>query len=176
MRSSNCYKTTTLPKIDTTKLTKPEKEARKKVYEALKKSKETFTNSEYPFNTLIASCMEALNALSEQENRDIWTEGYFVLTNILEPIVPHICWELSSNLFELKNLGNLEIDTEALKSETIMMAVTINGKKRGEIEIAVDAKEEEILLKAKEAVAKWLEGATIKKEIVVKNKLVNLVI
>lgn len=176
MRASNCYKTITLPKIDTTKLTKPEKEARKKVYEALKKSKEIFLNPEYPFNTLIASCMEALNALSEQENKDIWTEGYFVLTNILEPIVPHICWELSNNLFDLKNLGNLEIDTEALKSETIMMAVTINGKKRGEIEVAIDAKEEEILQKAKKAVAKWLEGVDIKKEIVIKNKLVNLVI
>ena len=50
--------------------------------------------------------MEALNALSIQQNEVIWAEGYYILTNILEPIIPHASWELSKRLFELKNFEN----------------------------------------------------------------------
>ncbi|MCG3715660.1 leucine--tRNA ligase, partial [Aliarcobacter butzleri] len=94
--------------IDHSVLSKEEKEARKKVYEALLKSNEVFTKT-YTFNTLIASCMEALNALQTQKNDSIWAEGYYILTNILEPIIPHACWELSKKLFDLKNFdGKIE--------------------------------------------------------------------
>ena len=48
--------------------------------------------------------MEALNALSSQQNEAIWAEGYYILTNILEPIIPHASWELSNRLFELKKI------------------------------------------------------------------------
>ena len=90
-------------------LDKLEKEARKKVYDALIKSNEVF-NKTYTFNTLIASCMEALNALQAQKNEAVWAEGYYILTNILEPIIPHACWELSKQLFNLENFSKkLEI-------------------------------------------------------------------
>ena len=35
----------------------------------------------------------------------IWAEGYYILTNILEPIIPHACWELSNQLFNLENFN-----------------------------------------------------------------------
>ncbi|MDN5106257.1 leucine--tRNA ligase [Aliarcobacter butzleri] len=162
--------------IDHSILSKEEKEARKKVYEALLKSNEVFTKT-YTFNTLIASCMEALNALQTQKNDSIWAEGYYILTNILEPIIPHACWELSKKLFDLKNFdGKIELKEEVFALESIVLAVTVNGKKRCEIEVAPDTSKDEILAKAKIASAKWLENSEILKEIVVPNKLVNFVI
>ena len=162
--------------INHSSLNKEEKEARKKVYEALVKSNEVFTKT-YTFNTLIASSMEALNALQAQKNEAVWTEGYYILTNILEPVIPHTSWELSNELFKLENFdGKLEVKEEVFKLESIVLAVTINGKKRCEIEVTPDASKEEILAQAKIASAKWLGDSELIKEIVVPNKLVNFVI
>ena len=162
--------------IDHSSLSKEEKEARKKVYEALLKSNEVFTKT-YTFNTLIASSMEALNALQAQKNELVWAEGYYILTNILEPIIPHACWELSNRLFELKNFdGKIEIKEEVFALESIVLAVTVNGKKRCEIEVSPEATKDEILATAKIASAKWLGNSELVKEIVVPNKLVNFVI
>ena len=173
----NASKMESLPQIDTKGLSKAEKYARKKVYEALKKSNETFIHENgFAFNTLIAACMEALNALSEQDNQAVWSEGYFILLHILEPIIPHICWELSEQYFGLENFKFISIDNDALKEDSITLAITINGKRRDEIETSLDASKEEILSLAKEKVAKWLEGKNITKEIVVPNKLVNFVV
>ncbi|MGP1580898.1 MAG: leucine--tRNA ligase [Wolinella sp.] len=166
-----------IPAIETAKLNKAEKFARKKVYEVLLKTKEVYSRKNgYAFNTLIAACMEALNALSDQENPLIWSEGYFILLSALEPIIPHVAWELSRHCFDLKNLAPLEIDEEALKSDSITIAITVNGKKRSEIEMPIDASNEELLDAAKSEVKKWIEGKEIVKEIVIPNKLVNLVI
>ncbi|WP_066352532.1 leucine--tRNA ligase [Aliarcobacter skirrowii] len=163
-------------KIDQSSLNDKEKEARLKVYEALIKSNEVLTKT-YAFNTLIASCMEAMNALSSQENEAIWAEGYYILTNILEPIIPHTAWELANKFFALSNFDkSIEVKDEVFSKDSIVLAVTINGKKRCEIEVAINATNEEILELAKVAAKKWLENATIVKEIVVPNKLVNIVI
>jgi len=163
-------------KIDHSSLSKEEKDARRKVYDALVKSNEVL-NKTYAFNTLIASCMEALNALQTQENKLVWTEAYYILTNILEPVIPHICWEISNELFALKNFKEtLQIKEEVFKQDSIILAVSINSKKRCEIEVSPNATKEEILILAKQSASKWIKGAQILKEIVVLNKLVNIVI
>jgi len=61
-------------------------------------------------------------------------------------------------------------------SDSITLAVSVNGKRRDEIEVSASASKDEIIEVAKEAVAKWLEDKNIIKEIVVPNKLVNLVV
>ena len=166
----------TFATLDHSTLNKDEKEARKKVYDALIKSNEVF-NKTYTFNTLIASCMEALNALQAQKNEAVWAEGYYILTNILEPIIPHACWELSKQLFNLENFNKeLIVKEEVFTFDSIILAVTVNGKKRCEIEVAPDTSKEEILVLAKIAAAKWLGESELLKEIVVPNKLVNFVI
>ena len=166
----------TFVSLEHSSLDKDEKEARKKVYDALIKSNEVF-NKTYTFNTLIASCMEALNALQAQKNEAVWAEGYYILTNILEPIIPHACWELSKQLFNLENFNKkLEIKDEVFTFDTIILAVTVNGKKRCEIEVAPDTSKDEVLALAKIAAAKWLGESELLKEIVVPNKLVNFVI
>ena len=68
----------------------------------LKKSTEVFGDT-FAFNTLIAACMEALNAINAQDNDDVNAEGFFIILNLLEPIVPHIANELSEELFGRKN-------------------------------------------------------------------------
>jgi leucyl-tRNA synthetase len=174
-RSENAKATDTLPTIEHSKLSKDEKYARKKVYEALNKSTEVFTKT-FAYNTLIASCMEAMNALNSQQNSDVWTEGYWILTNILEPIVPHISWELSSTLFENKNFGELTVISETLVEDSITLGITVNGKKRAELEVAKDTDKDEILTLAKAQIEKWLEDKQVVKEIYVPNKLVNIVV
>ncbi|PAF43558.1 leucine--tRNA ligase [Helicobacter sp. 11S02596-1] len=177
-RSKNIIPSQNIPQIKQNSLNEKEKIARRKVYEALVKSNDIFSKKQpgYAFNTLIASCMEALNALSAQDNPSIWTEGYFILMHILEPIIPHLCWEISEKYFERKNLSPIAIDKEALEVQTISLAISINGKKRGEIQVAPNAKESEVLEAAKIAVAKWLSGVCVVKEIVIPNKIVNFVI
>ncbi len=174
-RAENAYATDKIPQIDHASLNKEEKYARLKVYEALKKSQQVYESS-FAFNTLIAACMEALNALNVQSNKDVFTEGYFVILSLLEPIVPHICAELSERLFGRANFCELRVCEEVFESDTIKLAVTINGKKRAEFEAGASLSEGKILSLAKQNCAKWLEGKSIVKEIYVKNKLVNLVI
>ncbi|ARR00455.1 leucine--tRNA ligase [Campylobacter porcelli] len=174
-RSVNAYKTEQIPDINHSNLDKDEKYARLKVYEALKKSSDVFESS-FAFNTLIAACMEALNALNAQNNKDIWTEGYYIILNLLEPIIPHICWELSSKLFGLKNFRKIELKSEVFDSDIINLVITINGKRRAQIEVDKSLSNEEIITQAKVAVSKWIVQAQIVKEIYVPNKLVNIVI
>jgi leucyl-tRNA synthetase len=174
-RSANAVKSDCIPTIDHSSLSKEEKLARKKVYETVLKQEQTY-GKDFGFNTLIASCMEALNSLNGIENQDIWTEAYWVLSNILEPIIPHTCWEISSNLFEQKNFGKIEIIKETLIDDSITLGITVNGKRRAEIEVAKDTKKDMILEESKKIAAKWLEDKQIVKEIYVPNKLVNLVV
>ena len=206
-RAKNAKKCSALPKIDSPTLNEAQKNARKKVYEALQKSNALFETraNGYAFNTVIAACMEALNALSVAESnaqssdknkasrdtqseqktqnsdvcseswQDIWTEGYFILLNILEPIIPHIAWELSDELFNRKNFAPIAIDKTALEVSQITLAITINGKKRAEITINAESSNDEILAIAKQSIAKWLNGE-ITKQIVVPKKLVNFVL
>ncbi len=166
----------TLPKIDHSSLSKESKEARTKVYEALKKSKDVFEKS-FAFNTLIASIMEALNALDKQKDSKVWSEGLYILLHLIEPITPHIASQMSQELFERENLSRtIPIIEEVFVADTITYAVSINGKRRNEVTVAIDTPKDEILELAREKGAKWLDGKTIIKEIVVPNKLVNFVV
>ncbi|MCZ6117610.1 leucine--tRNA ligase [Campylobacter ureolyticus] len=174
-RSVNAYKTNEIPKINHASLNKEEKYARLKVYEALSRANEVYTKS-FAFNTLIAASMEALNALNSQNNQDVLTEGFWIILNLLEPIVPHIANELSNELFDRKNFSKIEILDEVFVKDTLNLAVTVNGKRRAEIEVDKNLSQDEIISLAKEKAAKWLENKTIIKEIYVKEKLVNLVI
>ncbi len=174
-RTSRIYKTDTLPVIEHALLSKEEKFARVKVYEALVRANDVY-KEKYTFNTMIAGVMEAMNALNLQTDADIWTEGYWILSAIMEPVIPHVCWDVSKEYFSLKNLSAQKVLEEVFVVESLKFGVSINGKSRTEIEVAVGESNENIIALAKESAAKWLEGMTIVKEIVVPGKLVNLVI
>jgi leucyl-tRNA synthetase len=130
------------------------------------------------FNTAISALMEFLNLLEEEGGVSVETAKTFVL--LLAPLAPHLAeevWEaLSQKGFVIQQ--HWPIFDEALtKSKTVMIAVQVNGKLRGEIEVAADAKKEEVLAKAKEHpnVKKFLTGK-VKKEVYVPGRLVSLVV
>ncbi|MDX9813234.1 MAG: leucine--tRNA ligase [Sulfurimonadaceae bacterium] len=174
-RASHITPCEKIPTIKHDTLSKDEKFARKKVYEALLRAYDVY-ESKYTFNTLIAGAMEAMNALNAQNNSDIWSEAYWILSAILEPIIPHTASEISQKYFNLKNLTKQTILDEVFVEESINMGVSINGKVRTQIEVALDASNEEIIAIAKLSASKYLESKEIIKEIVVPKKLVNLVI
>jgi len=174
-RSSNVVKTDSKPVMDHSSLNKEEKFARKKVYEALRRAEDVY-NERYTFNTMIAGVMEAMNALNAQSDANVWSEGYWILASIMEPVIPHTAWEISNECFFLNNLSKQEILEEVFVEDSVTLGVSVNGKRRGEVEVAMDASKEDVIAAAKETVCKWLEGKTIVKEIVVPKKLVNIVI
>ncbi len=174
-RSSHVLKSETIATLNHSSLNKDEKFARRKVYEALKRSIDVYENRQ-TFNTLIAGAMEAMNALNSQDNRAIWSEGYWILSSILEPIIPHICYEISDRYFNLKNLAPQTILEEVFQSDTITLGVSINGKNRAQIEVSTDSTKEQIIAQAVATVQKYLEGKEIIKEILVPKKLVNFVV
>ncbi len=174
-RSANVRKMDSLVSIKHSTLSKDEKFARKKVYEALARAEDVYTHR-YTFNTMIAGVMEAMNALNLQTNEDVWSEGYWILTSIMEPVIPHVCWEISNRCFSLKNLTSQKVVEEVFVEDSVTLGVSINGKRRCEIEVALDAPQDEILAAAKAEAHKWLDGKTLVKEILVPKKLVNLVV
>ena len=70
------------------------------------------------------------------------------------------------------------IDATALEQDSLTLVVQVNGKVRGQVDVAKDADKEAILAMAKADanVRRYLEGKTVRKEIVVPNKLVNIVV
>jgi len=131
--------------------------------------------TDYPAN--IKAIKSVLNALDKQDNSDIWSEGIYVILHLLEPIVPHIAYELSSELFNLKNLeGKIEVLEEVFVKSNITYAITISGKKRAEISVDASLNKDEVVAIAKDAASKWIDGKEMIKEIFVPNKLVNFVV
>ncbi|WP_104689625.1 leucine--tRNA ligase [Helicobacter felis] len=155
-----------------------EKEARAKVHLALQKAHAIFEKKQpgYPFNTLIAACMEALNALEKTTNPALWSEAYYILTHILEPLIPHVCSEIAERLFKCQNFQPQQVDLQALEQDNIEIAITINGKKRASMIVAKELDRTALLAQAKEQAHKWLEDKEILKEVVVPSKLVNFVL
>ena len=69
-------------------------------------------------------------------------------------------------------------DEEAVKEDTVVIGVQVNGKVRGKVELAVDEENDSAIAKAKEieTVKAAIEGKTVVKEIYVKGKIVNIVV
>ncbi|WP_406614817.1 MPN527 family putative ECF transporter permease subunit [Mycoplasmopsis hyopharyngis] len=166
--------------IEHQNLSELEQKARMKLFQTLQKQEEIYNNrrNAYAFNTLIASVMEVWNAYEDIENKTLLTEFYYVVLNILEPFIPHICWELSNKYFKNENLYDFTIDKNALESNEVKYPITINGKIRGEILVDKNLSKEEIISLAKENVQAFLEknNLTITKEIFIPNKIINFVV
>ena len=131
------------------------------------------------FNTAIAAMTEFVNAVYRAGKVSADQGGRFVL--LLAPMAPHICEELWGILAGDKTLAYEpwpEFDLEMLTVETLELPVQVNGKLRGRINVSAEATGDEILQAAKgdPKVAAALEGKEIVKEIVVPNRMVNLVV
>ena len=143
----------------------------------------------FHFNTAISAVMELVNAMYTAElNMDnansaaVMRHAVESVILLLAPVVPHITeelWEaLGNEPGRLSSAWWPEHREDAMVSDTRLMVVQVNGKLRGRFEVAADADEETIKEKAlaDENVQRFTEGKAVKKIIVVKDKLVNVVI
>ena len=128
------------------------------------------------FNTAISQMMIFINDCYKQDkiNKDMLI-GF---VRLLSPIAPHICEEMHQALTGEETLAYAAwptYDPAKLVLSEVEIVVQVNGKLRAKFSAAKDAENDVLEAQAKEAVAAQLEGKTIRKVIVVKNKLVNIV-
>ena len=130
------------------------------------------------YNTAISSLMILANVYDSLDN--ITKEDYRLLITLLNPFAPHITEELNEKLgFSPICEGNWpQYDEEKIVEDTKEIAVQVNGKVRGTIEINIEDDENSIKEKAldNENVNKHIEGKEIVKIIVIKGKIVNIVV
>ncbi|MEC8437084.1 MAG: class I tRNA ligase family protein, partial [Pseudomonadota bacterium] len=161
------------------------KALRRKTHETLQKADDDYGRRQQ-FNTVVSAVMELLNTVAKTElandaDRGAVQEAWVSAVLIISPIAPHIAHELWKVLGMSEALVGYpwpEIDATALEQDSLTLVVQVNGKVRGQVDVAKDADKEAILAMAKADanVQRHLEGKTVRKEIVVPNKLVNIVV
>lgn len=147
------------------------------IHKTIKKVTEDLSNLK--FNTAVSSLMILTNELDKQES--ITKNDYRTLLTLLNPIAPHITEELNETYALGKPICSSswpKYDEEKTIDSTVTIAVQVNGKLRGSMNVPINLDKEETLRLAKELdnVKKYLENTTIIKEIVVPNKIVNIVV
>ncbi|MEZ2901387.1 leucine--tRNA ligase [Acinetobacter terrestris] len=168
--------------IDTSSLSKDAQDLRRKTHETIQKVGDDLERR-HAFNTAIAAQMELLNSINKFEaksDNDVAVERDAIITllTMLAPFAPHLSQTLLTAFgIELTEALFPVVDESALTRNTQTIVVQVNGKLRGKLEVSVDTSKEDILAQAKALpeVQQFLTGPT-KKEIVVPNKLVNLVV
>lgn len=155
----------------------PTKDELKSLHKLIKKV--TWDIENFSFNTSIAAFMICVNELTTLKchNREILSQ----LIVLLAPFAPHITeelWHALGNDTTIFDASWPAFNEEYLKESTVTMAVSFNGKARFNIEVPVDMAREDIEKTAleNEGAAKWLEGKTVRKIIVVPGKIVNIVV
>ncbi len=139
----------------------------------------------HTFNTAIAANMELLNELSRfddatEQGRRVMQEALEAVVLMLSPIVPHIThalWQALGHTEAVIDCAWPTVDEAALEQETMNLVVQVNGKRRGQIEVPINAANEKIeeTALANDNVQKFIDGKTIRKIIVVPGRLVNVV-
>jgi len=163
-------------------LNEDEKIIYRKTNQTIKKFEEEISN--FRFNTAIASLMELINELKNIEkcSDEIKLFALSRFAVLLSPVAPHLAeesWQLLGNEGSIfLNPVWYKYDETSLVSETVSIAVQVNGKLRGTIEINLNSEQEEVkkIILADEKVTKHIDGKKIVKEIYVKNKIYNLVV
>ncbi|WP_109440494.1 leucine--tRNA ligase [Acinetobacter haemolyticus] len=168
--------------IDTANLSKDAQDLRRKTHETIQKVGDDIERR-HAFNTAIAALMELLNATNKFEAKDdndaaVAREAITTLLILLAPFAPHLSQTLLTKFgMDLTTVEFPQVDESALTRNTQTIVVQVNGKLRGKLDVAVDISKDDLLALAKALpeVQQFLTGPT-KKEIVVPNKLVNLVV
>ena len=129
------------------------------------------------FNTAIAELIELINLAARQD--ELPRPFVRVYALLLSPFAPHIAEEIWRSVLGIETSIVLaawpDFDPAKLAEDTVELPVQVNGKLRGRISVAKDAAKEDVLAQARAAVADQLEGKTIRKEVHVPNRMVNLV-
>jgi leucyl-tRNA synthetase len=163
--------------------TDAQKLLRRKTHETISKVTDDYGRRQ-TFNTAIAAVMELCNELSRHPTQDLLdraavSEGLHAVLKMLWPITPHLSESLWRNLTNTDFVESAwpVVDECALSREEFQVVVQVNGKVRGKIQVpaAADNAEVEALAKANPNVQRFIQDVTIKKVIVIPQKLVNIV-
>ena len=163
------------------------RELYKKAHQTIKKVTGDIEDR-FHFNTAISAIMELFNTMSaiemqEDDPRQAAVMRFTVETLglLLSPIVPHFAeelWEALGYRSSILLAAWPSYRGEALEKDELLIVIQVNGKLRSRFNVDVDADDETIRQKAlaDEKVQKFIAGKDIKKVIVVKHKLVNIVV
>jgi leucyl-tRNA synthetase len=161
-------------------------ELKRTIHRATKRVSDDLANM--GFNTAIAALMEGLNELYKakvtipfDQAATTWRWAAETFLQLLAPFAPHVTEELWAELGHNDSIHTSNWpthDEQYLLSDTMTIAIQVNGKVRGEVTLASDATEEQVVAaaKANEKVAAYLGDATIRKTIYVPKKLVSFVL
>ncbi|TAL73965.1 MAG: leucine--tRNA ligase [Rhodanobacter sp.] len=173
------------PVVDPAQLDPAQKTLRRQLHETIQKVTTDY-GQRHAFNTAIAALMELLNAVGKfgdqsDQGRAVRHETLETMVLLLNPVVPHVChrlWQVLGHAQTvLEDQPWPQVDTAALVRDSLTLAVQVNGKLRGTIEVAANASkaDAEALARAQPQVAALLAGKTVRKVIVVPGKIVNIV-
>ena len=140
--------------------------------------KVTYDLDNMAYNTAVSSLMILTNAY--QDAKSISKEDYRLLLTLLNPIAPHITEELNESIgfSPIVNSTWPVYDEEKTKDTTVTIAVSVNGKVRGKLEVDVNTPSDILQEKAFALpnVQNFTNGKEIVKVITIPNKIVNLVV
>jgi len=156
---------------------------RRKTHETISKVTDDYGRRQ-TFNTAVAAIMELCNELSRHPSLELLdraavSEGLHAVLRMLWPITPHLSESLWRSLTGSDFVESAwpSVDETALSREAFEVVVQVNGKVRGKIQVPATADNDEIeaLAKANANVQRFLQDVTIRKVIVIPQKLVNIV-
>jgi leucyl-tRNA synthetase len=160
--------------------------SRREIHMTLKQA--SFDLTRQQFNTVASCAMKMLNTLekvqkeAEQDWQAVAQEGFSILLRILSPISPHITHSLWQTLGYGEDILSAkwpEAIESAMVQDEVELMLQVNGKLRGSMLVSIKTSKEDIekLAVTQESITKFLvDGASVRKIIVVPNKLVNIVI
>ena len=150
------------------------KDLETKMHQTIQKVSFDFENLKY--NTAIAAMMALINDFYK---KNAVTKGeYKTLITLLNPVAPHITeeiWQAIGCEGRVYQQSWPEFDEAKTVTNTVEIAVQINGKVKATLNISKDDPKDEVIAKGKELIADKLEGKTIVKEIYVPGRIVNIV-
>ena len=172
----------TLSVSDAQSLSKAAKNLRRKTHDTIGKLDDAFGKN-LALNTPVSFLMELSNELTAFNIRSdsdlaVANEALITLLTLLTMYAPHMAEVLLEDLgIDVMTLTYPTVDTSALVQDTITMVVQVNGKIRGQMDVAPNSDSDWLKAEAKQldSVAKFITGDIVK-EIVVPNKLVNIVV
>ena len=155
-------------------------DTKKLLHQTMKKVTEDIESMS--FNTAISAVMVLTNHLQSLKE-EVPKEAVETLTMLISPFAPHMaeeCWNLLKEGEDDSSLAYepwVEYDEALCVDNTVTIGVQVNGKRRGEIEIDVDASQDEAVEEAKKqsGVASQLDGKDVKKVIYVPKRILNII-
>jgi leucyl-tRNA synthetase len=173
------------PAVDAGSLTAAQKAMRRKTHETIDKVAGDY-GRRHSFNTAIAAVMELSNALGKFDDdgdtgRALRQEALEAAVLLLNPITPHsshALWQLLGHEETLlEDVPFPRADQSAMVRDQVTLAVQVNGKLRGTIEVPADLPRDQIesLARAEPNTAKFTHGLEVRKVIIVPGKIVNIV-